>query len=166
MNTIAMTFVWLVFLPIHLTTWVAKWPLAPIAVECCSTEDNKHLWVPFRWLETIDNDLGGDSGWKNEHIEPGSDPYSDWNRIKWLWRNGGNWTNYWILGVENDQSDIGPTQILGYTSRPDGAWLYRDYFELSETDRLEIFWGWNLWGEVEGRNKFVWTTRIKEVGTY
>ena len=30
---------------------------------------------------TDDNDLGGDFGWQSEHIKPGSDPYSNYNRI-------------------------------------------------------------------------------------
>lgn len=162
MEVIFTGLLWLLALPPHLAVTVLKYPLAPIAVECCSVDDGKHLWLPFRWLETIDNDLGGDSGWKNEHIEPGSDPYSDWNRIMWLWRNGGNWFNYNVIGIDNDQSNL-PVQAPGFTVRDDGFWLWRDYYEISDETKMEIFWGWGLYGNVEGRNKFTFTTRFKNI---
>ena len=157
---------WLVVTPFHIATDIVIYPLAPIAIECCSTEDKKHLEFPFAWMETIDNDLGGDSGWVNEHIEPGSDPYSDWNRIKWLWRNGGHGLTYGLYGVDADYSTIGKESQLGYTMREDGAWMFRDYFPITDTKRLEIYWGWGLWANLEGRNKYVFTTRIKSVGSY
>jgi len=157
---------WLVVTPFHLATDILIYPLAPIAIECCSTDDRKHLEFPFEWMETIDNDLGGDSGWVNEHIEPGSDPYSDWNRTKWLWRNGGHGLTYGLFGVESKEYEIGHDPKLGYTLRDDGAWMYRNFFPITDTKRLEIYWGWGLWANLNERNKYVFTTRIKSVGTY
>ena len=160
METIFAGVLWLIALPFHLGVTVLKYPLAPIAVETCSIDDGKHLCLPFRWLETIDNDLGGDNGWKNEHIEPGSDPYSDWNRIKWLWRNGGNWFNYHVIGIDND-TDL-PPQQPGWTIRDDGFWLFRDRFDITDESQLELFWGWGLYGNIQDMNKFTFTTRIKD----
>lgn len=157
---------WLIATPFHLTSTVITYPLAPVAVYCCSTSDRKHLEFPFEWLETLDNDLGGDSGWVKNHIEPGSDRYSYWNRTAWIWRNGGHGLNYGPIGIDNDRTTIGQKAQLGYTMREDGAWLYRDYFQFSDDKKLEIFWGWNLWGNINGRNKYVFTTRIKNIDEF
>jgi hypothetical protein len=160
MESIFAGFLWLVGLPFHITVAVVKYPLSPIAVYTCSVDDDKHLCWPFRWLETIDNDLGGDSGWRKEHIEPGSDPYSDWNRTMWLWRNGGNWFNYNVLGIDAYPKSQLPPQESGLTTRDDGFWVLRDRFGISSNSDLEVFWGWGLYGNIQGMNKFSFTTRI------
>lgn len=160
MLTLFHTFLWAMFLPLHIGVTVIKYPMAPIAVYAFQADDGKHLDPAFVWLETIDNDLCGDSGWKNEHIEPGSDPCSDWNKTQWLWRNGGNWFNYHVIGTDNDPN-IGPFEP-GLNVREDGYWLYREYFNIPETDKhLELFWGWGLYGNVHDLNKFTFTTRIQ-----
>lgn len=69
-------------------------PIAPIAVFFGS---QKHLRWPFKWVDTIDNDLGGDEGWKTEHIV--GNPYSYKNKVLWIWRNGGNWASYYTFGL-------------------------------------------------------------------
>lgn len=154
---------WLFIWPFHVSLEIVKYPITPIAVETCSTEDKKHLCWGFRWLETIDNDLGGDSGWKKNHIEPGSDPYSDWNRIKWLWRNGGNWTNYNIFGIEANK-EITPPFEPGFNEREDGFWLIRDRFDVPffENKQFEMMWGWHLYGTINSRHKYVFTNRFQD----
>lgn len=162
------TGLWIILLPIHLTMSVAKYPLSPVAVTFFQSDDGKHLVTPFQWLETKDNDLCGDYGWQSEHIELDSDPCSDWNKINWLWRNGGNRFNYEIIGTEYDPSVGDPK--LGYTLRDDGYWLYREYFPFGvwplENKKLEVFYGWNLYGNVDGLNKYVFTTRIRDIDKF
>lgn len=149
---------WALCLIVHIVAIVARYPLAPIAAVFFTTNDKRHLLFPFRWLGTIDNDLSGDDGWKSEHIT--GDPLSAWNRIKWLWRNGGNALNYGLLGVSHDGwFDIKWFMLQDgedYWQRPDGAWQYRA--------RVPIFgrvWtpyiGWGLFSQVNGRCKFTAT---------
>lgn len=157
MHFLAAALLWTALLPVHIGVAVLKYPLSPVAVEFFSTDDKKHLETPFQWLETLDNDLGGDYGWVHEHIEPGSDPYSDWNRIGWLWRNGGNAVNYNILGIE---PGVNPEFHRGLNIREDGFWVWRDYIKFNDDTALEAFWGWGLYGIVHDKNKFTFTTRI------
>jgi hypothetical protein len=159
MNFLAAALLWTVLIPVQVGVAVLRYPLAPVAVTMFSTEDKKHLELPFHWLETIDNDLGGDSGWVNEHIEPGSDPYSDWNRIKWLWRNGGDWVSYYIIGID---AGTNPEYHKGLNIREDGFWTWRDYAVINSTTAIEVYWGWGLYGNVLGKNKFTFTTRITD----
>ncbi|NOV29184.1 hypothetical protein [Methylomonas sp. ZR1] len=170
---------WLLYLIVHLAIVIARYPLAPIAVVFFTSNDRRDLLFPFTWLGTIDNDLAGDSGWQTEHIMPGSDPLSTWNRIKWLWRNGGNRLNYQLLGC--------PDSVLFRLKydwlqdrdwlwlRPDGYWMLRAYIPFRDvvifengqfcwrlTKRyLNLFWGWSLFGPIDGGCKFTFTTRIK-----
>ena len=150
---------WLIYLPIHIALILSRYPLAPIAVLLFSTSDKRHL-NHLQWLETLDNDLSGDSGWKNEHIQPGSDPLSNWNRIKWLWRNGGNSVNYRLLGIAYLPSEASWSKPALWIHRPDGYWLIRKFIPIFGR-YLELFIGWGLFGEVFGRCKFSCTIRIK-----
>lgn len=153
-------FAWLIRLPVHIGVILLRYPLAPVAVRYFSTPDKRRL-TQFRWLETIDNDLSGDNGWKTEHIKPGSDPLSDENRIDWLRRNGGNAVNYGLLGISNE-----------WAVRHDKPWLWRDYIGHWMIRKwikigpkyLELFWGWSLLGAKQGRCKFVFTTRYTSRG--
>lgn len=154
---------WVALLPVHIGGVILKYPTAPVAVAFFTTEDGKHLDHPFKWLQTDDADLCGypDHGWVTEHIEPGSDPCSYWNKTRWLWRNGLHNFNYEVLGIENDPAYS--DDRLGWTIREDGYWLYREYFNIPTTnEHLEIFWGWNVYGNVNGLNKYTFTTRIQE----
>lgn len=149
---------WFLLLPVHISVVLLRYPLAPIAVWMFSTADKRHLRF-MRWLETLDNDLSGDSGWRNEHIKPGSDPLSTWNRIKWLWRNGGNAINYNLLGCEYDPAL--PSQgKRSFVKRSDGRWLLRLSIPLFGK-YLELFWGWSIFGPIHGRCKYTFTTRFK-----
>lgn len=135
---------WLLYLPAHILLITSRYPLAPIAVLLFSSKDKRSLTF-MKWLETIDNDLTGDYGWQHEHIKPGSDPLSTWNRIGWLWRNGGNRVNYTILGCKYKP-----------LPRTDGYWVIQRMF-----GKLELFWGWGIHSENYGYSKFTFTTRIR-----
>jgi len=154
-----MYFKWFLYLIAHVAVIIARYPLAPLAVLFFSSEDKRTL-TRLRWLETIDNDLGGDSGWQTEHIRPGSDPYSFWNRTKWLWRNGGNSFNYKQLGVPEDKWFTAKYWIVQDADRlwirDDGAWLLRGYY-----GPFYLFIGWSLFGAKEGRCKFTCTIKVK-----
>ena len=54
---------YIVRLPAMFVITAAAYLLAPFAVWLFSTDDKRHL-THLRWLETIDNDLTGDPGWK------------------------------------------------------------------------------------------------------
>lgn len=150
-------FQWLLLLPLHLLFWAARYPFSPIAVLFFSTDDRRHLKFPFRWLETQDNDLSGDEGWRNEHIEKNSDPLSNKNRILWLYRNGGQWLQYTIVGAKSIPvigGIIPPDKMHGLSIRADGYWQWRESFF-----GIEVYWGWGLWSTINGRIKYVWTIR-------
>lgn len=135
--------------------------LSPVAVYFFSTPDKLYL-TRFKWLETIDNDLSGDDAWKNLRLW-GTDPLSFINRTRWLWRNGGNYVNYMVFGVDgnaiwNSEQD----RNKYYWRRPDGYWLYRRFVNLPLTTRkLELFFGWNLFSIKNGRCKLVCQVRIR-----
>ncbi|WP_445372713.1 DUF7338 family protein [Methylomonas sp. HW2-6] len=155
---------WLLYLPLHLLVAVARYPLAPIAVASFTTNDKRFLLFPFTWLETIDNDLSGDDGWRTEHIRPGSDPLSLWNRIRWLWRNGGNRVNYMVLGCPDDpnfRADWSNMQDReAFWIRDDGYWMIRGHIPIGRK-YLYLFVGWSLFGPLCARCKFTCTIRIK-----
>lgn len=170
---------WLLYLIVHLAVVIARYPIAPIAVVFFTSNDRRDLLFPFTWLGTIDNDLAGDKGWQTEHIQHGSDPLSIWNRILWLFRNGGNWLNYWLLGCPDNvlfRFWNDPLQNHYWLwIRPDGYSMIRAYIPFKdavifESGRfcwrptvryLNLFWGWSLFGPIKGRCKFTFTTRIK-----
>jgi len=156
---------WLLYLIAHASAVCARYPLAIVAVLCFSSADRRHL-TRLRWLETIDNDLGGDSGWREQHLA-GADPLSRWNRIRWLWRNGGNAMNYTTLGVPDDPAwraaVLAAAPVPAYLTRPDGSWLYRSFTRLGRR-RLECFLGWALLGPQAGRCKLVFSIRAEQEG--
>jgi hypothetical protein len=148
---------WLIRLPVWLVIVVVRYPAALIAIWLFSSLDRRHL-VRWCWLETIDNDLSGDTGWKQEHIAAGSDPLSSWNRIRWLWRNGGNRFNYEVIGCRN----IGCIQIDAFHwANTDGFWLYRRYVPFAGR-LIDLYFGWSLTGPQKGRCKFVCQVRLKK----
>lgn len=148
---------WLRYLIIHVLAVIARYPLSPIAVRWYSTENKLHL-TRFNWLETIDNDLSGDKGWKEEHLA-GNDVLSDWNRTRWLWRNGGNALNYGALGCDFQEYTTQQT----YWKRDDGYWIFRKFWQVSSTRQLEVFLGWALYGPQLKRCKFVCTIRLPSI---
>lgn len=135
---------WLFYLPLHVIVIALRYPLAPIAVLLFSSKDKRSLTF-MHWLETIDNDLSGDEGWKTVHIKPGSDPLSYRNRVGWLWRNGGNRFNYTVIGCK-----VKPLP------RSDGYWMIHQLF-----GKVELFWGWGIDSNNNGYSKFTFTTRIR-----
>ena len=155
---------WLLLLIPHFAPIVARYPMAIVAVLFFSTPDKRSL-TRMKWLLTIDNDLSGDSGFKNEHLI-GTDPLSTLNRIRWLWRNGGNAINYGPLGVceSTSEESIKLLQEPGpFLEREDGAWLYRRFLPFVFGRQLELFFGWALLGPQHGRCKYVCSIRFPKV---
>ena len=156
-------FQWLIILPLHILAILARYPLAPLAVVLFSSKDKRTLRHPFHWLQTDDADLSGDSGWKKEHLKPGVDPLSTWNRIRWLWRNGAQSFNYRVIGCRDNMPWRQSSKLLrgkqSFWHRPDGYWLWRSFTPLFGR-YLEVFIGWGLFGHVLDRCKFVCTIRL------
>lgn len=139
---------------------ILRYPLAIIAVLFYSTEDKMHI-TKWKWLETIDWPLTGDDGWREEHLV-GNDATSALNRIRWLWRNGGNRYNYEVIGVKDDPHFRSVHQSgYGYYVRPDGAWIKRIKIPLYKNYFIQAIFGWNIFGPQHGLCKYVCTIRIK-----
>jgi hypothetical protein len=136
---------YLLYFPAWLAVIIARYPAAVIAVLCFSSPDRLSL-TRWHWLETIDNDLSGDSGWKAEHIGV-ADPLNSWSRIKWLWRNGGSRFNYYTIGVS-------------YSNRPSWAFWHSKQIPLFAGRFLDARFGWTDYA-LQGRCKYVFTIRIK-----
>lgn len=148
-------FQWILLFPINIIFSILCIITSPIASLFVST-DRTHLQFPFQWLNTIDNDLGGDSGWKEEHLI-GSDPYSYINRTRWLIRNGGNWVSYYLFGCRET-----PYRQSGYFyENMEGYWLLRKPIWITKTRFIDLFIGWNLPGAKFGRAKFTSSFRLK-----
>lgn len=146
---------WRIYFIFHAVLVVLRYPLAVLAVLAFSTPNKRHL-TRFTWMETIDNDLSGDSGWKEQHLI-GRDPLSALNRIRWLWRNGANAVNYGLLGVDEPVSVVKVSEDRWEDTR--GNWLVRSYKPFAGR-YVEKFYGWNLLGPQHGRCKFVASVRF------
>jgi len=153
---------WVLCLIWFAVIWLATCRLSPlpyIAVWLFTTPSGFYLCWPFKWMMTIDNDLTGDSGWKAEHLW-GSNAASYINKVRWLWRNGGNWVNYWPLGC----AYLAINQTPGiYWERPDGFWFYHRFIKVTSAKQIELMFGWNLFGPQLNRCKFVFTIRLRTV---
>lgn len=171
---------WLTLLPAFATMRIAADMLAETAVRRFSTPDKKHLTFPFRWMDTDDNDLGGDEGWRSEHIEPGSDPYSDENRIGWMKRNGGHHAAYYLFGVPAPGPVFRPfwplrvvalvltlVSLVAYVATQ-SLWAFAATVAclallvaslMMQPRYLDLFVGWK--GNEAGRSGYVFTVRIK-----
>lgn len=125
---------------------IARYFAAPIAIWRYSTPDRLYL-TRWRWLETIDNTLAGDYGHQTEHMI-GTDPLAWYNRVLWLWRNGGNRFNYWTIGVADDAT-------------PEWAFWDKVSIPLVGEVFIDIRLGWSPEGPKQGRRKYVMTARIK-----
>ena len=130
--------------PIWILLIIFRYPLAFIAV---LLQKNKQLQWPFRWLDTIDNNLDGDQGWKDEHLW-GSNPTSYINQVRWLWRNGGNCFNYWWIGVSD-------------ANAPARTFWSKTAIPLIAGRFIDLRFGWSPEGPKQGRRKYVFTIRIK-----
>lgn len=154
--------IWFVYLLAHLALVILRYPLAIVAVAFFSTDNKRHL-TALQWLETVDNDLSGDSGWKETHLI-GDDPLSFWNRVRWLWRNGANALSYGALGVDDmpgwRAAELATNAKAIKHVRSDGAWLYRRFIPAGNCF-VELFFGWALLGPQSGRCKFVCSIRLR-----
>ncbi|WP_026601480.1 DUF7338 family protein [Methylomonas sp. 11b] len=119
---------WFLYFIPHFAVFLARYPAAPLAILFFSSDDKRTL-TGWRWLVTIDNDLGGDDDWRNKHIKPGSNPYSFWNRMRWLWKNGGNRFNHERLGMPVDSLFVWmhsqQQANQSFWQRSDGVWQWR-----------------------------------------
>lgn len=145
----------LLLLPANLIFSILCVVISPVAA-IFVTEDRRFLRSPFQWLDTLDNDLSGDSGWKEEHLI-GQDPLSWLNRTRWLIRNGGNKVSYGAFGCP-----MAPFQTDGFYSEDcNGYWLYRRPIWITRTRFLDLFIGWNLPGAKYNRAKYTSSCRLK-----
>jgi hypothetical protein len=143
--------------------------IAPFAVLFAS----KDGWLPrwLWWLQTPDNSLDGDNGWKEEHrpymIE--DTKFKQYvNRVRWLYRNSMYGFAIDVLGCKTLATDdleiIGESKV---SNRPlheglvvrklirDGKviafqWYYVNAW--SDTRCIRINLGWKLWGFKKGEN--------------
>ena len=135
---------YLIRFPLWLLVIIARYPLAFIAVPW---QKDKQLQWPFRWLDTIDNTLDGDEGWKAEHLWPSKNPSDYFNQVRWLWRNGGNRFNYYVIGVP-------------FENRPSWAFWSKTAIPLFAGRFIDLRFGWTDY-HLQGRCKYVFTIRIK-----
>ena len=146
--------------------------LASWMVKNRSTEDKLNLvGIWQRIYATSDNDLTGDSYWKAKHLN-GDDPLKDEHRIGWIKRNAFNAGNYRFLGVDNNPEFVSKYKneagVIsgGPVWETDNAFLYRPRFAIPGAGRdLELFFGWALFGEKNGRCKLVFSIRLPKTGT-
>ena len=129
-------------LPAFILMRLCAFLLAPLAV---SFQSAYKLRWPFRWMDTIDNDLRGDGGWQGEHCPP-KDPASYCCMVKWMWRNGGNWASYYTFGV--------PYLTPAFWSLGHKMFLGRE---------LQWRFGWNTQDQKLGRSKYNFTVRWRKV---
>lgn len=145
---------------------VLKYPLALIAPLFArplygAIENNNGKAVEPRlpdwlsWFGTDDNSLYGDTGHK---LRVG-DYKSYFGMVQWLWRNGFHGFNYRVIGCPAmPMPERQPGEY--FWKREDGYWLYRRFIPVG-SKTLELFVGWNLYGVVHGRCKYVCSARIK-----
>ena len=146
---------WLLLFPVNIIYSIICTALSPFAA-LFVTDDRRFLRQPFVWLDTIDNDLSGDDGWKQEHVW-GVDPLSWINRTRWLIRNGGNKVSYGAFGC----LDTGYLQHGFYYANTEGYWLYRRPIWITSTRFIDLFIGWNLPGAKHDRAKYTSSFRLK-----
>lgn len=157
---------WLLYFPVMICVGLLKYPLALVAPlfaypQYGAVDNNKGFAVEprlpgwFSLLGTDDNSLWGDAG----HKARVGDYKSYWGMVQWLWRNGFHNFNYTVLGCPAmHMPERLPTDY--YWKRPDGYWLYRRFVPVG-SKVLELFFGWNLYGVVNGRCKYVCSIRLK-----
>lgn len=153
---------YLLLVIISITSDLLNYFLAPIVVLFAS-EDG---WLPswLSWLQTPDNSLDGDNGWKQEHrpfLIEDSKFKQWWNRTRWLYRNSMYGFAIDVLGAKTLPTDT--IQIIGdvnVSNRPlhnglvkryiirDGKPIYFQFYYVkawSEIRCIRINLGWKLW---------------------
>lgn len=167
---------WLWRLPALLLVVAGRYPAAPLAVlfrqdrsgalnNNSATGIEPRLPAIWAWLDTADNSLYGDDG----HKARVGDYTTYWAMVRWLWRNGGHDFNYRVIGCPDIpawRDDL--TTLLQvaagatyYWLRWDDYWLYRRHIPIG-AKRLELFFGWSLFGVINGRCKYVCQVRLKD----
>ena len=131
-----------------------NYPLAPIAVLF-----QKDGWLPswLWWMQTPDNSLDGDEGWKEKH--PGLPTYL--KRVLWLYRNSMYGFSIDVLGGDVKPSFIYRAWGDDLTgNRPlHNGWVFRRADNPDYTTYWQFYWvqawnetmcvrvnlGWKLW---------------------
>ena len=135
---------YLLLLPLFILMRLSTFILAPFAV---AYQRDFHLRFPFRWMDTIDNDLRGDGspgdgGWQGEHCPP-DDPASYCCMVKWMFRNGGNWASYYTFGVPYGSTawwSVGARPFLGRELQWRLGWNTQDQKQMRSKYNLAIRW--------------------------
>lgn len=148
--------IWLAHALISFLATLLSYLIAPIIVPFAATR----LPKAFRWMETYDNDLDGDNGWKTEHFV-GWPRYI--KRVLWLWRNPVGTLDYW-LGATVDKprvwGDPKTSNRPGHSglcfARSGRFWMLYYVRQWGESKRcLRIYLGWKLMSAVHGnRGRF------------
>jgi hypothetical protein len=139
-----------------------NYALAPVAVLFASDDG----WLPrwLSWLQTPDNSLDGDGGWRTEHrpyLVEDSKAHRWWNRTRWLYRNsmygfaidvlGAKTLPTDTLAIEGDQAVSNRPLHNGLVRRyivRDGKVIYFQWYFVrawSATRCVRINLGWKLW---------------------
>ena len=94
---------WCFFLCINLIMNTLNFPLAPIAVLFATKENKLPRWLSY--LDTPDNTLDGDFGWKTKRPYPNeNNKYQRFvNRFSWLHRNKMYGFGAAVLGIDYDR---------------------------------------------------------------
>ena len=157
---------WFVYLPIHVILVLSAPLYVGWVVRNFTTDNLLDLKWPFKLLMTGDNPMTGDKGWQEEHMPIKGDPYLLENRIGWVRRNKWNRFNFQIIGAKADLKWIKEFVAIEndkwFFIRPDGAWMLRCFIPIPFIKKyLNLYFGWSLFGAVNGNNKFTATIRIK-----
>jgi len=157
---------WLVYLPVHAVLVLSAPLYVGWVVRNFSTDNLLDLKWPFQLLMTGDNPMTGDEGWRVKHMPIKGDPLLLENRIGWVRRNKWNRFNFEVIGVPESpewaKSLFEVQNDHWFFIRPDGAWMLRCFIPIPWTKKyLNLYFGWSLFGAVDGNNKFTATIRIK-----
>lgn len=143
---------WLLLTVCAIAMDIANLFLAPLAVPLASDDG----WLPgwLSWLQTPDNSLDGDNGWRTEHLLPLNrhgtplDPVRRYlKRVLWLYRNSMYGFAIDVLGA---RCDVGDRMLLKgdaiTSNRPGHSGLVR---RVLSRNHAPIYWQWyyvRQWG--------------------
>ena len=157
---------WISWFPYTILSWIAdilSYPLVPIAL---LFSNNGRLPIGFRWLETQDNPLIGDSGhierWKNIRSKHPFLDHDYFQEVAWLWRNKAYRFSYEELGripdsnlvikgnVNVENSGLVSQEGINYWYSENlwGLFLFKPLFKYSSTNYvyLRMYLGWKCKG--------------------
>jgi hypothetical protein len=145
-----MYIVWFFKALIDLSLVVINLPLAPLVATLSDKDGNLPKWL--KWMQTNDNTLFGDDGWKNYHFINGSNT-SWWARTNWMWRNPMGSFAYdvmgvipegWLTVVGNDKVGNRPLVEGSCFAKCANAWMVYYVKKVSDTKCIRIYLGYKL----------------------